>query len=146
MEKLAIASYINPNQLNNQKSEILNVCRHKKAALVQTFLVRVDLMIWLDETMVDYFWLRRYSYIYIYIYIYIHPQTDSFVISQYISVARHEKCFKLGSKCRWLYASRLSYRRAISSLTVTEGILRICIIFPFFTYTLNGYRSAQVIR
>ena len=30
-EKLAIAFYYNPNELLNQKSEILNVCRHKKS-------------------------------------------------------------------------------------------------------------------
>ena len=29
-EKLAIASYNNPNELLNQRSEILNVCRLKK--------------------------------------------------------------------------------------------------------------------
>ena len=29
-EKLAIDSYNNPNELLNQRSEILNVCRYKK--------------------------------------------------------------------------------------------------------------------
>ena len=29
-ENLVIASYNNPNELLNQKSEMLNACRHKK--------------------------------------------------------------------------------------------------------------------
>ena len=37
---------------------------------------------------------------YIYIYIYIHPQTECFVVSQIISMARHTRCFQLGSKPR----------------------------------------------
>ena len=56
-----------------------------------------------------------YIYIYICIYIYIyggvcvycHPQTDSFVISQLFSVARHVGRLKLGSKPTELYV-RLS--------------------------------------
>ena len=36
--------------------------------------------------------------IYIYIYIYCHPQSDSFVVSQLFSVARHAGRLKLGSK------------------------------------------------
>ena len=34
----------------------------------------------------------------IYIYIYIHPQTDSSIVSQLISVARHTRCLKLRLK------------------------------------------------
>ena len=33
-EKLAITSYNNPNELINQRSEMLNVCRHKKSWLL----------------------------------------------------------------------------------------------------------------
>ena len=43
---------------------------------------------------------------YIYIYIYCHPQTDRFIVSQFISLARHARCFKLGLKPGWLYRSR----------------------------------------
>ena len=32
-EKLAVVSYNNPNELLNQRSEILNFCRHKNAWL-----------------------------------------------------------------------------------------------------------------
>ena len=35
-EKLAIASYNNSNELLNQKSEILNVCRYKNIWLLGT--------------------------------------------------------------------------------------------------------------
>ena len=38
-----------------------------------------------------------------YIYIYCHPQTDSFVVSQLFSVARHVGRLKLGSKPAQLY-------------------------------------------
>ena len=38
------------------------------------------------------------KYIYIYIYIYILPQTDCFIASQSVLVARYTGCFKLGSK------------------------------------------------
>ena len=38
------------------------------------------------------------TYICIYIYIYCHPQTDSFVLLQLFSVARHVGRLNLGSK------------------------------------------------
>ena len=55
-EKLAIASYNNPNELLNQGSEIFNVCKRKKIG----FLV--------DNH--NLFYLIHYSF-YTYIYIYI---------------------------------------------------------------------------
>ena len=61
----------------------------------------------------------------LHIYIHCHPQVDCFVVSQLISVARHERCFQLGSKP----ASRISYRRAIGNLNVNKWIQRICIIY-----------------
>ena len=36
--------------------------------------------------------------------------TDSlFIVSQLISVAKHVRCFKLGSKPSWIYTSQISY-------------------------------------
>ena len=58
-----------------------------------------------------FFW---YFCVYIYIYIYILSSTVRlFVISQLLSVARHAKCFKQGSKPSWLYVHWMSYRRFI---------------------------------
>ena len=42
--------------------------------------------------------LYTFLSIYIYIYIYCNPQTDGFVVSQHISVARHVGRLKLGSE------------------------------------------------
>ena len=42
-------------------------------------------------------------YIYIYIYIYCYPHTDCFIVSQIFRVAKHTRCFKLGSKPGWIY-------------------------------------------
>ena len=79
-------------------------------------------------------------YIYIYIYMHCHPQTNCFVISQLISMARHARCFKPGSKLGWLYTSRISYRTAISNHRISEEILTHMYHFLLFTYTLNGYQ------
>ena len=46
-------------------------------------------------------------------HIYCHPQTDCFVVPQLFSVARHTRCFKLGSKPIWLYVSQILYPRVI---------------------------------
>ena len=61
--------------------------------------------------------LPDYICIYIYIYIYSHPQTDSFVVSQLFSVARHVGCLKLGLKPAELYV-RLSF------IPLSSGIIR----------------------
>ena len=45
-----------------------------------------------------YIYIYIHIYIYIYTYIYSHPQTDFFIISQLLSVARHVGRFKLGLK------------------------------------------------
>ena len=47
-------------------------------------------------------------------------------------MARHARCFKVGSKTGWLYVSRISYPQIIIPLCASEGILRIYL----FTYTL----------
>ena len=47
--------------------------------------------------------LYIYIYIYTYIYTYCHPQTDSFIVSQLFSVARHTGRFKLSLKPAQLY-------------------------------------------
>ncbi len=52
---------------------------------------------------------HTHTYIYIYIYKYCHPQTDSFVVSQLFSAARHVEHLKLRSKLAQLYV-RLSIR------------------------------------
>ena len=62
-----------------------------------------------------------YIYIYIYIYIYCHPLIDCFVVSQFFNVARHGKCFKLGSQPGWLYASRIS-KGKLSKILMTRVI------------------------
>ncbi len=49
------------------------------------------------------FYIYLYIYIYIYIYIYCHQNTDSFVVSQLFSMARHGGRLKLGSKPTQLY-------------------------------------------
>ena len=38
--------------------------------------------------------------------VYCHPQTDHFIVWQLFSVARHMRCFKLGSKPSWLMSFR----------------------------------------
>ena len=52
--------------------------------------------------------------IHIYIYIYTYPQIDCLIVSQLISMARHARHFKLGSKPGWLYASRISATSALA--------------------------------
>ena len=90
--------------------------------------------------------LSLYIYIYIYIYIYSHPQTESFVVSEFISVARCGRCFKLGLKPSWYYASWISYHTAIDNLSISKGVLHIYIIFPLFIYALNSYQRGQFVR
>ena len=58
---------------------------------------------------------------YICMYISCQPQTDCFVEIQSFSVARHAKCFKLGSKPTWLYVSRIFYPRHIVILNLSLG-------------------------
>ena len=71
--------------------------------------------------------------------------TDSFVVSQLISMARHAKCFKLGSKTGWLYASQIPYHRDIDNLSVSVLIVT-CIYIYYLHIRLNGYWGAQFIR
>ena len=60
-----------------------------------------------------------FIYIYIYIYIYCYPQTDCFVASQLFNVARHERCFKIGTETQLtLYQS---------DICVNEGIFLVYI-------------------
>ena len=63
-----------------------------------------------------------YIYIYIYIYIYCHPQADSFVVSQLISVARHAGHFKLGLKPAQLYIRLSIIPLSQQSTKVSSGI------------------------
>ena len=50
-------------------------------------------------------------YIYLYIYIYIYIYTDSFVVSQLLSVGNHARSLKPRSKPGWFYISQISYPR-----------------------------------
>ena len=78
---------------------------------------------WTDQRQNWQTW-RVYSiWLYMFIYIYSHSSTDSFFVSQLISVARHARCFKLESKPDWLDASRISYRTLINNPSMSEGIL-----------------------
>ena len=52
-----------------------------------------------------------------------HPQTDCFIVSQPISVARHATCFQLGLKPACFYANWISYRRGTRKLSVSDGVL-----------------------
>ena len=80
-----------------------------------------------------------------------HQQTDCFDVSQLISVAKPARCFKLWTKPGWLYAIHISYRRAIGSISISKGILRLCIISSLFTHTpakgvLNSFEELCISR
>ena len=91
-------------------------------------------------------WIDIYIYIYI-IYI-CHPQTDCFVVSQFFSVARHVRCFKLGLKPTQLYI-RLSIRPLGQQENhVSLGIIRhyvvafVCLHFALpDTRVLNSFKE-----
>ena len=79
------------------------------------------------------------------LYIFCHPQTDCFVVSQLISVTRHVRYFKLALETR-LTLHQLdilpqSYRQSQRK----RRRYTYSYYFPLFTYTLNGYLSAQFI-
>ena len=65
-----------------------------------------------------------YHFIYIYIYIYCHPQTDSFIVSQLFSVARHIGCLKLGSKPAQFYVRLRIILLSQQANHVSLGIIR----------------------
>ena len=89
----------------------------------------------------------------IYVYIHRHQQTDCFVVSQLISVARHAGRFKLGLKPTQLYV-RLSIVLLIhKSTNVSSGIIRhyivafVCLHFALLdTRVLNSYEDLCIIR
>ena len=58
---------------------------------------------------------------------------DCFLVSQLFSMARSTRCFKLGLKTGYLYASLISYARAII-LSVTGGIF--CVYLFHIGYRL----------
>ena len=74
----------------------------------------------------------------IYSYIYCHLQTDCFFVSQLFGMVRQMRSFKLGLKCCWLYASWISYPRAI---IILKGIFYAYI---FYIYAIS-YQCAQFI-
>ena len=53
-------------------------------------------------------------------YIHCHPQTDCFVQSQLLSVARNTRCFKLGLKPDWLYVCWISYHPTYEIIQILE--------------------------
>ena len=84
----------------------------------------------------DWVLLLVYIYIYIYICIYIyHQQTGSFVVSKLFSLARHARCFKLGSKPGWLYVGWISYPRDIVIIGVSEGFF--CAYVKIYTQKIT---------
>ena len=97
----------------------------------------------------DHIWSPEYMWSYMYIYmcmcVYCHWQTDCFVESKHVNVARHARCLKLGSKHGWLYASQIFYRTATKKLG--EGTLTHMYHFCFdSTYTLNGSRELNLLE
>ena len=76
-----------------------------------------------------------------------HPQTDCFVISQLISVAKHVGRLKLESKPAQIYV-RLSIIPINQQANyVSSGIIRHYVVaFVCLHFCLTGYQSAQFIR
>ena len=70
-----------------------------------------------------YIYVYIYVCIYIYIYVYCHPQTDSFVVSELFSVARHVGRLMLGSKSAQFYV-RIRIILSLQTNHVTWGIIR----------------------
>ena len=66
----------------------------------------------------------------LYIYIYCHPQTDCFVLSQLISVARHVGRFKLGLKPAQFYVRFSIIPLSLQSTYVSSGIMRHYVSLP----------------
>ena len=78
--------------------------------------------------------------LYIYIYIYSHPQTHCFVVSQFLSVARHVGRSKLGSKPAQLYI-RLT-AQPTSEPRQLRNYQGLSCSFRLFT----GYQSAEFVQ
>ena len=60
-------------------------------------------------------------------HIFIHPRKNCFIVSQLFSIARHVRCFKLGSKPSRLYVNRIFSPKAIVPLYANEGVFSLYI-------------------
>ena len=87
--------------------------------------------------------LLLYIYTYIYIYFFFLPRRDCFVVSQIFRVARHVRCFKLGSKPGQRYVSRFGFPWYTIILSVSEGL---CFTYISIYIYIIGYRRAQFMR
>ena len=90
-----------------------------------------------DQSMFKVRNLSRYILSYIYIYIYSHPQTDSFVVSQLFSVARHARFPEAGIE------TRLTQTPIQDSTTQPRGNLRKrrkfkCLSITFVLFTISA--------
>ena len=75
--------------------------------------------------------------------IYCHPQTDCFVVSQLISVARHTKSLKVGSKSR--QRDNVTFQPSAVPREMTE--FKVCqLIFLVFTFTLTKTKCLSLAR
>ena len=82
------------------------------------------------------------NWIYIYIYIYSHPQTDCFVVSQFLSVTRHTRRFMLESKLGWFLRQSDILPDTYCHLGVSEGTFNIYIhIRLSATGLLNSWKD-----
>ena len=76
----------------------------------------------------------------IYIYIYCHPQTDCFIVSQLISVARHAGWLKLQLKPTQLYVRLSILPLSLQATNISLGIIRhyvvafVCLHFALYLY------------
>ena len=76
-------------------------------------------------------------YVYVgYIYIYCHSQTDCFVVSHLLSVARHVGRLKLGSKPAQLYVRLIIIQLSQQVNHVSTGIINHFVCLPFVSYRI----------
>ena len=79
-------------------------------------------------------------------YIYSHPQTDCFVVSQLISVARHTGCFKLGLKSTQLYIRLSIIPLSHHSTYINSEIIRHYVVAFTCLYFLTEYQCDQFLQ
>ena len=128
-------------------SQLLSV-----ASQVRCFIVYIYIYIVLHRQTVSLYynssvWLDRWDVSYIYMYIYSPPQTDCFVLSQLLSVAREVRCIiyiyiyiyiVIHGQTVSLYhnSSVLLDRRDASGLI--PGLIGKCFLFFFFFWRLSS--------
>ena len=127
----------NRNALKNQQTIknifLLFLCTHKHI-YIYTFSMRTHTYVYIH--------IIIYIYIFINIYIYSHLQTDRFVISQLLSVARHDGFPKLGSIPATLKRQSKILPLSHEETSANEGNLNAYVShFFLYIYLLHGYRE-----